>query len=97
MVRVEDQTVALDSFDFYLSAMDRRRESRAKSLEQMAARINQEFFDVARKPARRVYQPKVIRSPTPTSSSTGASKAHKVTSLASNPLLASLVRKSTEK
>ena len=57
MVAVERQTVALDSFDFYLKAMDRRREARAKYIEKMAAKVEDNFFNVERRPPQRLNSP----------------------------------------
>ena len=49
MAKVEQATLALDSFDFYLKAMDDRRERRANYLEKMTAKVDSDFFNVARK------------------------------------------------
>ena len=57
MVAVERQTVALDSFDFYLKAMDRRRDARAKYIEKMAAKVEDSFFNVERRPPQRLNSP----------------------------------------
>ena len=96
LVTVERHTVALDSFDLYLRAMDRRRDARAKYIENMAAKVEESFFNVDRRPPPHINSPSfpaaLLKKSKKINAPTQPSRTN-VKKLSANPLLSSLLKK----